>query len=147
MRLGVRSGEARALDVGDWRPDYPGTKHGALIVRRAAKGPLPDAPLRGTKTGSSRPVPADVDLKRWLRKHAPKSGALFVNPLGRRDGKRWSANGLTLEWKRAAEQVGGIASLYEGTKHSTASAAINGGMALDAIQAALGHADARSTRQ
>ena len=79
--------------------------------------------------------------------HAPKDGALFVNPLGRKNGRRYSANALTLEWARAAKACGVIASLYEGTKHSTASAAINGGMALDAIQAALGHADVRSTKQ
>jgi hypothetical protein len=36
--------------------------------------------------------------------------------------------------------------MYEGTKHSTATAAIRRGVSLEHIQAALRHADAASTR-
>jgi integrase len=46
---------------------------------------------------------------------------------------------------RAAKRVGVVAALYEGTKHSTASAAIRAGVPLDVVQKSLGHTDPRTT--
>ena len=70
---------------------------------------------------------------------------LFVNP---RTGRRWTHCVLRDQWIRAAESVGleGVR-LYEGTKHTMATDAVRRGVSERALQAFLGHRDARSTRR
>ena len=72
---------------------------------------------------------------------------LFVNPTGRTPGKRWLSNSLRLEWNRAAARAGLEVKMYEGSKHSTATALRRAGVPLDVIQAAAGHKDIRSTER
>ena len=72
---------------------------------------------------------------------------LFVNPAGRRDGRRWLSNPLREEWNRAAQDVGVRVRMYEGTKHTTATEALRSGRRLEEIQAALGHRDRKSTER
>jgi len=144
LRLGIRPGEARALDVAD----FTGTH---LLVGKAVKGPTSKAPTRGTKNRTASVVPVDAELGDWIREHrhdAIGAAPLFVNPTGRKAGKRWFANSLREEWNRAAKAVGlkGV-KCYEGTKHSTATAARREGVPLDQIQAALRHRDRRSTER
>lgn len=140
-RLGLRPGEIVALNVQDFR-------EGCLIVSKARKGPRSDSPIRGTKTRRARVVEADGELAGWIAKHrgnAIGAAPLFVNTRGETPERRWIGKALRSEWKRAADSMGVKVRLYEGTKHSSATAARRRGVPLEAIQAALGHADARST--
>ena len=141
--LGLRPGEARALDVSDYRDGW-------LTVDKAFKGTHGSAPIRGTKTGSVKRLPVGEALTEWVGKHVDptarlRGAALFVNP---NTGRRWTHCVLRDYWLRAANSVGleGVR-LYEGTKHTMATDAVRRGVAERALQAFLGHRDARSTRR
>ncbi len=141
--LGIRPGEARALDVADYQDGW-------LTVDKAVKGPGADAPIRGTKTGKGKRLPGSDELREWIERHVDRVGRLsgaplFVNP---RTGKRFTHYALRDTWRRATEAVGleGVR-LYEGTKHTMATDAIRRGVSEHALQTFLGHADARSTRR
>ena len=141
--LGLRPGEARALDIADYA-------NGWLIVDKAVKGSGSQAPIRGTKTGKGKRLPVGEVLEAWITRWvAPATrltGApLFVNP---RTGQRWTHWALRDQWRAAAARVGVTdARLYEGTKHTMATDAIRRGVSERALQAFLGHSDARSTRR
>jgi site-specific recombinase XerD len=152
-RLGVRPGEIRAADVTDYRvvESVPG-----LTISRALKGPNSNAPTWGTKGRNAAWIPVDEELQRWiewrlvrvskeemLRERIP----LFPNPTARNLGRRWIANTLREEWNRAAEKVGVRVRMYEGTKHSSATAWLAQGSSLQMIQRMLRHADSRSTER
>ena len=87
LRLGIRPGEARALDVAD----FTGTH---LLVGKAVKGPTSKAPTRGTKNRTPSVVPVNAELADWIREHrhdAIGASPLFVNLTARkgvRDGWR-----------------------------------------------------------
>ena len=53
--MGIRPGEARALDVSDYHD-------GRLSVGKAVKSSLIGAPIRGTKSGKTRRLPRLPDL-------------------------------------------------------------------------------------
>jgi hypothetical protein len=152
-RLGVRPGEIRAADVTDYRivEGAPG-----LTISRAMKGPNSNAPTWGTKGRNAAWIPVDEELQRWiewrlvrvskeemLRERIP----LFPNPTARNRGRRWIANTLRAEWNRAAEKIGVRVRMYEGTKHSSATAWLAQGSSLQMIQRMLRHADSRSTER
>ena len=159
---GCRPGEIRAMDVGDFqaREGVPG-----LSVSRAIKGPNSNAPTGGTKTGDAHWIPIAEDLEEWIlwrleeRAKAaanPKqkgiavawrSVALFPNPTSRNRERRWIANTLREDWNRAATEVGVEVRMYEGTKHSAATAWRTSGMSLEMIQRMLRHRDSRSTER
>lgn len=162
-RHGVRPGEVRALDVGDYqlRDGVPG-----LEVWKAVKGPNANAPTGGTKTGEAHWIPLDDELIEWIewrlgqhRKalssdHERSSSSawadsktLFPNPTSRNSGRRWIANALRREWNRAADEVGVAVRMYEGTKHSSATGWRTSGMSLEMIQRMLRHRDSRSTER
>lgn len=74
---------------------------------------------------------------------------LFPNWRARRHenpSRRWTHDSLRATWEAACEIAGvrGVP-LYAGTKHSTATELFRRGVDRTRIQAALGHADARST--
>jgi len=148
-RLGVRPGEIRAFNVDDYDPPW-------LRISKAAKGPNANAPIRGTKSRASRRIRVDEELADWLEWRTARITPqdllrgplpLFQNPTGRRDRKRWLGNALRLEWNRACERIGIRVKMYEGTKHSSASAAVQAGESLYRVQQALGHSDSRSTER
>jgi integrase len=146
-RLGVRPGEVRALNVGDYDR---ATR--VLTIRAAMKGPTSKAPRRGTKERNVRRVRVDAELAAWIEAHVAPGGALvgaplFVNPTARRADSRWLGSPLRREWDRAAARVGVRVRMYEGTKHTTATEALRAGASMDAIQAALGHRDRKSTQR
>jgi integrase len=141
--LGLRPGEARALDAAD-------NSNGWLTVDKAVKGSALAAPIRGTKTGRGKTLPVPATLADWIARYVPREdrlrGApLFVNP---RTGRRWSHWALRDRWVRAAKSVGlEGARLYEGTKHTMATDAVRRGVTERELQAFLGHKDPRSTRR
>jgi len=141
--LGLRPGEARALEVADFQDGW-------LIVDKAVKGSSASAPIGGTKTGRGKRLPAPEVLVEWIAGHVEPAGRLrrsppFVNP---RTGRRWSHWALRDRWIRAGESVGieGVR-LYEGTKHTMATDAVRRGVSERALQTFLGHRDVRSTRR
>jgi integrase len=135
--MGLRPGEARALDVGDLR-------EGRLVVSKAMKGLGPDARILGTKTGDRRRLPLPPAVSRWFAEHPPPAeGPLFLNL---KTGTRWSHWALRDRWVEAAKKAGVKAGLYEGRKHSFATAALDRTGNERAVQECLGHADPRSTR-
>jgi len=141
--LGLRPGEARALEVSDYRDGW-------LVVDKGMKGASARAPIRGTKTGRPKRLPVPVPLADWIARHVSPSSRLraaplFVNP---RTGIRWSHWAIREHWLAAAAAVGleGVR-LYEGTKHSMATDALRRGVSERALQAFLGHSDVRSTRR
>jgi integrase len=81
--LGVRPGEARALDFKhvQERDSVPG-----LLIAAAVKGSNAQSPIRGTKTGDASWIPISKELADWIewrreqRTGAYASRALFVNP-------------------------------------------------------------------
>jgi integrase len=159
---GIRPGEIRALDVRDYqeREGVPG-----LSISRAVKGPNSNAPTGGTKTGDAHWIPIDENLEAWIAwrltertraaanptqrgaQIAWRSIALFPNPTSRNPDRRWIANSLREEWNRAAAEVGVEVRMYEGTKHSAATAWRTSGMSLEMIQRMLRHRDSRSTER
>lgn len=139
--LMVRPGEARAGDVDDY--DFDSRE---LRVHHALKGYEADAPRLGTKGRDRRLIVVTQRVSDWLEEHVPlrarveRSVPLFQAP----DGARWSHPQLMGLWRRARDRAGvKYCSLYEGTKHSTATWLRRQGLSLDEIGLALGHAHAR----
>src|SRR5690606_4010281 len=79
------------------------------------------------------------------RAGAAPDAPLFPNPTARNREKRWHANALREEWKRAASAVGLEVKMYEGTKHSFGTQLVEAGVDLRIVQRIFGHADQRST--
>lgn len=144
--MGLRPSEARALNVSDYRDGY-------LVVERGIKGPHQRSPVRGTKTRKARQLPMDTELASWLDCRISKAdrlrglGPLFKNPRAWKGERRWTLKCLARAWRHGCEQVGIRVKLYEGTKHSFATAALRRGVPEIAIQRFLGHTDVRSTRR
>ena len=145
-RMGLRPGEARALNVEDYHDGW-------MTVSRAAKGTTHQAPIRGTKTRRSRRLPVDPDLRDWIEENVRKEDRLnggtplFQNPRAYKAERRWILSTLDHAWKKACQRVGVQARLYEGTKHAMATDAMRRGVQERHLQAFLGHRDVRSTRR
>jgi integrase len=143
--LGIRPGEAVALDVGDYRDGW-------LTISKARKGERLTSPIRGTKTGRVKRLPVPEELRAWIESHHDRESLLAGGPLFRNEDAhgasgRWSAAAMRRAWGRACATVGVRVGLYTGTKHSMATHLLNRGVQERHIQALLGHADARSTRR
>ncbi len=159
--LSVRPGEARALDVGDFRVDGDGRPW--LTIARAMKGPNSTARVGGPKERKIASIPLDEAAAEWIRwriearaaamaRGGPSwllSTALFPNPTGRRAAHRWLSNALREEWNRARKRAGVEVEvkMYEGTKHAFATDAVARGVPLEWVQKFLRHADRRSTER
>ena len=72
-----------------------------------------------------------------------EGGPLFQNPRSQEGGKCWAASALRRRWKAACRAVGLVdsISLYEGTKHTFATAAKARGIEDRVLQRFLGHRD------
>jgi integrase len=141
--LGLRPGEARALEVADYRDGW-------LTIDKAIKGAARSAPIRGTKTGRGKRLPVGPVLLDWIERWVDPRGRFTDTPLflNRNTGKRWSHWALRDTWLGAARSVGiHDARLYEGTKHTMATDAVRRGVSERALQTFLGHTDIRSTRR
>ena len=131
---GLRPSEALRLDAADYDWDR------GVMRLVAAKA----------KTRQAASVPCSPELRGWLEAHTDRRDrleglALFRNPLSRQPGGRWTLDAMEDSWNRACRAIGVRCGLYTGTKHSSATAALRRGVPLDQIQAALRHADIRST--
>ena len=144
-RMGLRPGEVRALDVSDvdrtrepWR----------LRVTKAVQGSNSDSPIGPTKNRRERILPIHPDVRAWLEQHVDWAGRLTRAPLFvlPRSGKRWSHGAFYKRWAKARAGITD-ASLYQGTKHSFASDALEAGIGMEHIRKMLGHSDPRSTER
>ena len=145
VHLGIRPGEAVALDSTDYRDGW-------LTVSKARKGEYTTAPIRGTKSGKIKRLPVPEELRCWIERHHDKRSLLagrplFRNPDARNSAGRWSSPALRENWERACKAIGVRVGLYSGTKHSSATHLLSEGVDERSIQALLGHADLRSTRR
>ena len=123
--LGLRPGEARALQVADYRDGW-------LHVDKAAKSKSVSAEIRGTKTGKPKRLPVSEELAEWIERHVDPAGRfsaapLFPEPSHGSDVGRTRRSGAcgAAPWK--TPELPHI-SLYEGTKHTMATDAIRRGV-------------------
>lgn len=147
--MALRPGEVRALDAADYTPPR-GRQMARLSVTKACKGLGPNPPIGPTKNRRNRDLPVPEIVSDWIGRNVPKEARLegrplFLNP---RTGQRWSHWALRQAWVKACREAGtGHVPLYEGTKHSGATAMLGRTKDLEAVRAYLGHEDQRSTRR
>lgn len=144
----ARPSEARVLRVKDWAGDE-------IEVSRAAKDRNTDGVIRGLKSRNTKTLPVhEWPLRDWLDQYVSKErqlsdpdGPLFVNPDGRGEGW-WSETAMRRTWAAACAKVGvtGV-SLYEGTKHSTATHLKALGADDRLLAQLMGHRDSRSVEK
>jgi integrase len=146
-RMGLRPGEAMALEVADYNDGW-------LHVSKAVKGRRLSDPVRAPKNNRGKRLPIDPELEAWIEKWVPRErrlvrALLFENPEGQGESKRWAPSALRRTWVRACKKVGihPPISLYEGTKHTFATAAKERGIEDRLLQRYLGHRDRRSVER
>jgi len=139
--LGLRHGEAFALDATDYRD-------GRLWIRRARKGRRLDAPVRGPKNRQPRVLPVPDELAEWIAAHVTREalaagGPLFRNP---RTGGAWTATSFRRAWEAAcrAAQLP-VLKPYETLRHSTATEWLRRGASEREVQELLGHRTRHAT--
>ena len=136
--LGARPSETVRLRAADYDPGDPGW-----------------ITFPKTKNGEIKRLPVPNELADWIAAHVARDARLMGTPLfalpycghGRRPAGPWYKKALEREWRAACAAVGVTSTLYEGTKHSTATDMLRRGVQERTIQALLGHRDARSTRR
>lgn len=138
MRHGIRPGEACALKWKDVDFDK-----GIVIIRRTfSLGHLREV----TKTKRIRFLPLHSETLEWMKKQENRFPESFVFPRNVK-GEPLYNRALRKEWKRITEPLGLNIRLYDGTRHSFASQAVNSGIPLNLIQDALGHTSSNTTRR
>jgi integrase len=148
----MRPREVRAMNIDDYDPE-----RNTLAVYKAFQGPQIGAPIRHTKNRSAslREVWQDelVEWIHWrLQQATPERRlageiALFWCPTAVNSAKRWTDEPLRKEWRRACKKVGVDISLYQGTKHSTATALAQGGIQPLVLKALGGWKDSKSVER
>jgi hypothetical protein len=107
-----------------------------------------------TKTGEVHTIPCHPDFEPFLeieaekqKRHRILSPFLFVNPMARKPGKRYTGEALNIIWKRACQAAGEDIDLYSGLKHSSCSQYINEkGLSESELQIITDHARIDSVR-
>ncbi len=135
---GCRPGEGRAL-----RHEDLDLKRDTVTVRRA----FADQELRPfPKSKRVRVIPLDPSWKEiYLTRPVSLDRDVFVfQHRGKPLSKNWAAN----KWREAAHKAGyHNISLYQGTRHSIASQAINRDVPLFAVSKFLGHSNSKMTER
>jgi integrase len=139
--LCIRPSEAVAMCSRQLRGD------GWITVDVSRADRTVDSGVKPTKNEEPKTLPLPDELADWIERWVPKEARLrgellFCNP---RTGGGWSEAALRRQWYAACGKVGASISLYNGTKHSTATELRRQGISLDVIQRLCGHRDARST--
>jgi integrase len=137
MRQGVRPGATRALQ---WR-DIDLT-NGTVVIRRAFSL---NVCREFTKTKHIRVLPLDPDVRDVLLSlPTPMDDRDFVFKYKRRP---YSESMARKVWNRATEKLGIKITLYEGTRHSVASQAVNRGVDHRIVGKFLGHQNPKQTER
>jgi integrase len=133
----VRPSETRALQWADLD-----LKHDRVIIRRH----FSLSELRpATKSGRIKRLPLDGEVKQALLSLPRHIGSPFVFWKGKQ-GKPFSESWARKLWKRTAKEMGIDISFYCGTRHSSATEAVDR-VGLDATQEFLDHATQKMTRR
>jgi integrase len=143
----VRPSEARVLRLRDWSGEE-------IRIERGAKDRLVGGMVRGVKrSGGEKTLPVSRRLAGWLESHVlPRrrvndpDGSLFWNP-DAQEGAWWSETAPRRTWGTACSKVGVRVSLYEGTKHSTATHLKGLGADDRLLASIMGHTDIRSVEK
>lgn len=137
FKQGVRPGEARALKY----EDIDRKARTVTIHRTFSDNDYKEY----TKTGRIRVLPLDDDVYNMLCSRDAITGFVFTH----HDGKPYlTNNGIRKVWNRALKKAGmKHITMYNGTRHSFASQAVNRGVPLNLIQDFLGHTTQRMTRR
>jgi hypothetical protein len=130
-----RVGEACAL----YKTDYD-VIHQAFTINRAISA---RTLIQQTKTKKIHVIPCSEEfiptVVKLLNQNL-ESPFLFVNPLARKQGKRYSHESLNIIWEHACKNVGVSVPLYHGVKHSSCTNYIEGGGTIDELQIMTDHA-------
>lgn len=134
MKQGCRPNEGRALT---W--DKIDFKEDRVIINAAIDENIY---RERTKTRDIRILPMHPRVKETLEKLPNRGITGFVFTYR---GEFLKENTVNNVWRRAANKAEIDISLYQATKHSGASQALNAGVDIGIIQAMLGHKDPRTT--
>ncbi len=136
----MRPSEVRACDLSDYDAET-----NTLLVTSPK-----------TRTSGRREV-WDDDTRDWIlwrleqttpeQKLRGEATALFWNPRANNRRKGWSSASLRQHWNKACKIVGVRICMYQGTKHSTATALAEGGLSPLILQALGGWKDASSIKR
>lgn len=141
MTHATRTGETRAL-----QRKHIDTNRDTVLIEQAFVG----NELRSTKTKNSGLIPLDPEFKKIYLKMGKgfPEDFVFKKQKGRGKGTPFSESYLRKMWNKAREkaQVEEI-TLYEGTRHSLASQAINKGVPISTIQKFLRHESPKMTER
>jgi integrase len=134
MKQGCRPNEARALK---WdRVDF---RRNQVTINAA----MDDGVFRErTKVRDTRLLPMHPRVREALESLPTRAISGFVFTYR---GEPIAENYLNAVWRRVTRKLGLDISLYQGTKHSGASQAVNAGVDPKVIQLMLGHKDPRTT--
>ncbi|MGA1841107.1 MAG: tyrosine-type recombinase/integrase [bacterium] len=137
MFQGCRPGEARAL----WREDI-NFNEGTAIIRRSFSN---DVYRKTTKTKRERLIPLHVEVLAMLKKLPILKGFIFIDST---TGKRYRKYKLNRIFDRA-RRLAGIENLtlYQWSKHSFCSQAINRGVPHKLVNEMVGTKSERSSRR
>lgn len=134
FKQGTRPGEARALQ---WQ--HIDFQHNTVTICAAMDEEVYRA---RTKERNVRLLPLHPEVREALEKLPSRALSGFVFS---RNGQPLKGNTVSGLWRRIAKRLGIEANLYQGTRHSAASQAVNAGTDMRIIQEFLGHKDPRST--
>ena len=134
MKQGCRPNEGRALK---WdRVDF---RRNQVIINAA----MDEGVFRErTKVRDTRRLPIHPQVREALEALPTRALSGFVFTYR---GEPLKENTVNNVWRRVTRKAGIDISLYQGTKHSGGSQAINAGVDLKVIQEMMGHKDARTT--
>jgi integrase len=142
--IGLRPGEAFALDVGDVDLDRRRISISKTFTTDGKRKPIIGTTAKTRAGVREVPIPPHLlqDLVLQIGKR-PKSAPLFVNSQGNHESV---ANWRNRQWKRATEAAKIPAGLTpKGLRHTAASLAIASGADVLMVQRMLGHSDAKET--
>lgn len=134
---GTRPGEGIALKVMDFN-----FTNGTVAVCRTVSDRKLKERVKGKVTNQRLVSPVLLPILKELCAKKFPGDFVFINP---RTGGPYSYDVIRKIWNVARKKVGTDISLYEATRHSVASIAVNAGVSLKAIQDVLGHTDIRTT--
>ncbi len=133
LHPGRRPGEAMAI----YKEDYNRFKNCFVIKRTISDRKLVEFPKNYQYHEAACHESFEPFLEDLLQTEGP---FLFVNPLSRREGKRYTDSTLNKLWAKACQEFGVTISLYNGTKHSTLDYFYNDlGVALTDLMDLTGH--------
>jgi integrase len=141
MTHATRTGETRAL-----QRKHIALERDTVLIEQAFVG----RELRATKTMNRELLPLDPEFKKIylsMPQGFPED-FVFVKQSGRGKGKPYSESYFRKVWNKAREKAGvGHITLYQGTRHSFASQAVNRGVPLNIIQRFLRHESPKMTER